>query len=55
MRYLEEKDIGFDVGVAKVPLVAQSDLFDLTVASSSVRPDEKMGYEAARLSLQVTV
>ncbi len=52
MRYLEEKDIGFDVGVAKVPLVAQSDLFDLTVASSSVRPDEKMGYEAARLAME---
>ena len=52
MRYLEEKDIGFDVGVAKVPLVVQSDLFDLTVASSSVRPDEKMGYEAARLAME---
>ena len=28
-RYLEERDIGFDVGVTKVPLVSQSCLFDL--------------------------
>ena len=47
MRYLEEKDIGFDVGVTKVPLVAQADIFDLTVGDASVRPDERMGYEAA--------
>ena len=34
MRYLEERGIGFDVGVTKVPLVCQSDLFDLTVADA---------------------
>ena len=34
MKYLEEKDIGFDTGVAKVPLVAQSDIFDLSVGSA---------------------
>ena len=52
MQYLEEQNIGFDVGVTKVPLVPQSDLFDLTVASASVRPDAQMGYEAARLALE---
>ena len=52
MRYLEEHDIGFDVGVAKVPLVAQSDLFDLTVGDAKVRPDAAMGYEAARLAME---
>ncbi len=46
MRYLEEREIGFDVGVTKVPLVCQSDLFDLTVGDPHVRPDQKMGYEA---------
>ncbi len=46
MRYLEERNIGFDVGVTKVPLVCQSDLFDLTVGDASVRPDAAMGYEA---------
>lgn len=48
MQYLEEKGIGFDVGVAKVPLVCQSDIFDLTVADCRVRPDKAMGYEACR-------
>ena len=46
--YLEEKGIGFDVGVTKVPLVCQSSLFDLTVGDSKVRPDKKMGYEACK-------
>ncbi len=48
MQYLEEMDIGFDVAVAKVPLVCQSDLFDLTVGDRKARPDKMMGYEAAR-------
>ena len=38
-KYLEERGIGFDVGVTKVPLVCQSDLFDLTVGRMDVRPD----------------
>lgn len=48
MRYLEERGIGFDVGVTKVPLVVQSDIFDLTVGDPFIRPDEAMGYEAAK-------
>lgn len=48
MRYLEEKDIGFDVGVAKVPLVCQSCLFDLGVADARTRPDAAMAYEACQ-------
>lgn len=52
MRYLEEHDIGFDVGVTKVPLVVQSDIFDLTVGDPFVRPDEEMGYEAARRAME---
>ena len=51
MRCLEEREIGYDVGVTKVPLVVQSDIFDLTVGDVSVRPDAAMGYEAARLAL----
>ena len=46
MRYLEERGIGFDVGVTKVPLVCQSDLFDLTVADARTRPDAAMAYAA---------
>jgi L-aminopeptidase/D-esterase-like protein len=46
MKYLEEQNIGFDVGITKVPLVCQSCLFDLGVGSFRVRPDKKMGYNA---------
>ncbi len=52
MAYLEEKGFGYDVGVTKVPLVAQSDIFDLTVGDAFVRPDAAMGYEAARLAFE---
>ncbi len=52
MDYLEEHDIGFDVGVTKVPLVVQSDIFDLTVGDKTVRPDRNMGYEAARIAME---
>ena len=52
MQFLEERGIGFDVGVTKVPLVAQSDLFDLTVGDSFTRPNAAMGREAARLALE---
>lgn len=46
MKYLSEHGIGLNVGVALVPLVCQSDLFDLTVADSQAHPDPAMGYAA---------
>lgn len=46
MRYLEEKGIGFDVGVTKVPIVASAVIFDLTIGDYKIRPDINMGYEA---------
>lgn len=52
MQYLEEHDIGFPVGVTKVPLVCQSDLFDLTVSDAYTRPDKAMGYAACKASEQ---
>ncbi|MBQ3372569.1 MAG: P1 family peptidase [Oscillospiraceae bacterium] len=52
MQYLEERGIGYDVGVTKVPLVAQADLFDLTVGDAFVRPDAAMGYAAAKQAME---
>ena len=52
MACLEEKGIGLDVGVTRVPLVVQSDPFDLTVGDVSARPDYGMGYEAAKRALE---
>ena len=48
MSFLEEKNIGFDVGVGVVPIVSEASLFDLVVGDSKCRPDKKMGYEACR-------
>lgn len=45
-KYLEERNIGFDVGVTKVPLVSQSCLFDLAVGRMDIRPDAAMAYAA---------
>jgi L-aminopeptidase/D-esterase-like protein len=49
VRYLEEKGIGYDVGVAKVPIVPAAILFDLGVGGKpSVRPTADCGYRAAQ-------
>ena len=46
MQYLEESGIGFDVGVARVPIVSGAVLFDLPCGDALVRPDKAMGYAA---------
>ena len=46
MSWLEEHKIGYDTRVALVPIVVQSDIYDLSYGSSKVRPDAKMGIEA---------
>ncbi len=48
MKFLEEKNLGLDVGITKVPLVCQSCIFDLTVGDMKIRPDQKMAYEACQ-------
>jgi L-aminopeptidase/D-esterase-like protein len=46
MRYLEERGVGFDVRVARVPIVPAAILFDLGIGRADVRPDAAMGYQA---------
>ncbi|UCD97374.1 MAG: P1 family peptidase [Chloroflexota bacterium] len=46
VRYLEERGIGFDVRVAKVPIVPAAILFDLGIGRVDIRPDAEMGYQA---------
>jgi L-aminopeptidase/D-esterase-like protein len=48
MRYLEEHDIGIDVGVARVPIVPAAAIFDLGFASASIRPNAEAGYRACQ-------
>jgi L-aminopeptidase/D-esterase-like protein len=47
MKYLEEQGIGFNTGVAKVPIVPAAILYDLNLGRADVRPDAAMGYQAA--------
>jgi len=48
MQYLEERNIGFDVQVTKIPIVCGAVLFDLTIGDYKIRPDKEMGYQACR-------
>lgn len=47
-RELEARGIGFDVGVARVPIVCSSCIFDLAFGDASVRPDVTAGIAATR-------
>ena len=46
VKYLEERGVGFDVGVARVPIVPAAVLFDLGVGRADIRPGPEMGYQA---------
>jgi len=48
MRYLEEKGVGFDTHIVKVPIVPAAILFDLGIGRSDIRPDAAMGYLACQ-------
>src|SRR5438874_4550770 len=46
MRYLEEHGLGYDTGVARVPIVPAAAIFDLGFGSANIRPDSAAGYQA---------
>ncbi len=46
-RYLEHKGVGYDTGVAKVPIVPAAILYDLEIGKADVRPTLSMGEAAA--------
>lgn len=48
MRYLEERGMGYRLKDVVVPIVPQSCIFDLGFASSKIRPDIQMGYDACK-------
>jgi L-aminopeptidase/D-esterase-like protein len=51
MRHLEERGVGFPVGVTVVPHVAGAFLFDLGVGDVRARPGREMGYQAAQAAI----
>lgn len=48
MRFLEERGIGFDVVVARVPIVPAAVLFDLGVGDPKARPGPEEGHAACQ-------
>lgn len=46
MQWLEENDIGLQVGFGLVPIVPAAVLFDLPVGDARIRPDARAGYQA---------
>ena len=48
VKFLEEHGIGFDTGVARIPIVPAAVIYDLAVGSPDIRPDQQMGYRAAQ-------
>ena len=55
MRWLEERGYGFDVGIAKVPIVPAAILFDLPVLRADRRPDAAAGYAACEAASDAPV
>lgn len=54
MRFLEEREIGFKIGNARVPIVAGAILFDLSIGNSRVRPTAENGYAACLAASETT-
>ncbi|HEU0304579.1 MAG TPA: P1 family peptidase [Gaiellaceae bacterium] len=50
VRYLEERGVGFQTRVAKVPLVAGAVVYDLAVGDAAVRPGPDEAYAACAAS-----
>ncbi len=48
VRFLEEKRVGYDTGILKVPIVTGAILFDLGVGNPKARPDAEMAYFACK-------
>lgn len=48
VRRLEEMGVGYDVRVARVPIVPAAILFDLGVGDAKIRPDADAGYKACK-------
>ena len=48
VRYLEERGVGYETPVARVPIVPSAILFDLALGDASIRPGPELGRRACR-------
>ncbi len=54
MRWLDEREVGIQVGPARVPLVPAAVLFDLPLGDPRIRPDAAAGYAACEAASSAT-
>jgi L-aminopeptidase/D-esterase-like protein len=50
VEYLEAQNIGYDVGIARVPIVSAAVLFDLAIGNARVRPNAANAYHACLIA-----
>ena len=48
MRELSDRDIGYDTGFTKVPIVCAASLFDMNIGDTKAFPDVEMGRQSVR-------
>jgi L-aminopeptidase/D-esterase-like protein len=48
MQFLEENNIGYQTGIARIPIVPAAILFDLNIGNPKARPTPEMGYMACK-------
>jgi L-aminopeptidase/D-esterase-like protein len=53
MQWLEENNIGLQVGFGLVPIVPAAVLFDLPVGDARIRPDARAGYQACAAASRI--
>lgn len=46
MRFLEERNIGYQTSAGKVPIVPTAIIYDLGIGQGQIRPNQEMGYQA---------
>ena len=46
MRFLEERNIGYQTSAGKVPIVPTAIIYDLGIGEGQIRPNREMGYQA---------
>ena len=54
MRWLEERQVGYETGAARVPIVPAAVIYDLSLGRAEVRPDAGMGYKACQNAVSLS-
>jgi L-aminopeptidase/D-esterase-like protein len=55
MRYLEEREFGYETSAGRVPIVPAAIIFDLNIGDSRIRPGASEGYQACLAATDIEV